>query len=148
MWVFILRLSVFLLWHLLTLSVRTPFILYLCAIYHALYHRVVVDRRTMGNTNSSAVQKCLEAAVGGNKALVAGSSTIGYQIAHVKPYNLDIPVAPAAVTYPQSAEQVAAIVKCAVDNGLKVQPRSGGHSYANFGETLQTCQSLDMRLTK
>jgi len=89
----------------------------------------------MGNTNSSAVQKCLEAAVGGNKALLATSATIGYQISHVKPYNLDIPVKPAAVTYPQSAEQVAAIVKCAVDNSLKVQPRSGGHSFANYGKS-------------
>lgn len=87
----------------------------------------------MGNTNSSAAQKCLEAAVGGNTALIASRSTVGYQISHVKPYNLDIPVNPAAVTYPQTSDQVAAIVKCAVDNELKVQPRCGGHSYANYG---------------
>ncbi|CAI6243720.1 unnamed protein product [Periconia digitata] len=85
----------------------------------------------MGNTNSSAVQKCLESAVGAKN--FASSSTAAYQLAHVKPYNLDIPVNPAAVTYPSTSEQVAAVVKCAVDNNLKVQPRCGGHSYANYG---------------
>lgn len=79
------------------------------------------------------MQKCLLAALGGNNALLASNATVGYQISHVKPYNLDIPVAPAAVTYPKSTEQVAAIVKCAADNNLKVQPRCGGHSYANYG---------------
>lgn len=86
----------------------------------------------MGN-KPSAVESCLISAVGNDKALIAGQSTIGYQLLHVKPYNLDIPVKPTAVAYPKTSEQVAAIVKCAVDNSLKVQPRSGGHSYANYG---------------
>lgn len=86
----------------------------------------------MGN-NPSAVEKCLVSAVGNNTDLVAGQSTIGFQLSHVKPYNLDIPVKPSAVTYPKTSEQVAAVVKCAVDNSLKVQPRCGGHSYANYG---------------
>ncbi|KAF2463385.1 FAD-binding domain-containing protein, partial [Lindgomyces ingoldianus] len=56
-----------------------------------------------------------------------------YQLSHVKPYNLDIPITPAAVTYPMTVDHVAAIVKCAADNNLKVQARCGGHSYANYG---------------
>ncbi|KAF2131477.1 Glucooligosaccharide oxidase [Dothidotthia symphoricarpi CBS 119687] len=85
----------------------------------------------MGNTSSSAVQKCLEGAVGSDNVAFKGAPL--FQITHVKPYNLDIPVSPAAVTYPDSTEQVAAVVNCAVENGLKVQPRCGGHSYANYG---------------
>ncbi|KAF1956355.1 FAD-binding domain-containing protein [Byssothecium circinans] len=86
----------------------------------------------MGNSNSSsALDKCLEAAVGAKH--FASPQTVAYQLAHVKPYNLDIPVNPAAVTYPSSSEQVAAVVKCAVDHKHKVQPRGGGHSYANYG---------------
>ncbi|KAF2189833.1 Glucooligosaccharide oxidase [Zopfia rhizophila CBS 207.26] len=87
----------------------------------------------MGNTSSTAVQKCLTSAVGGNTALWAYKGTPLYQLNHVKPYNLDIPVTPAVVTYPQTVDHVAAIVKCAADNNLKVQPRSGGHSYGNYG---------------
>jgi hypothetical protein len=86
----------------------------------------------MGNTSSSAVQKCLTSAVGGNPLLLATQSSPLYQIAHVRPYNLDYDINPAAVTYPRNADQVAAIVKCAAQNDLKVQPRSGGHSYGNF----------------
>lgn len=89
----------------------------------------------MGNTSSSPVQKCLESAVGGNKDLLALKNTPLFQLSHVKPYNLGISVTPAAVTYPETTEHVSAIVKCAVDNKLKVQPRSGGHSYANYGNT-------------
>jgi len=85
----------------------------------------------MGNQQSSAVQQCLEQAVG--KDHVAFKNTPLYQISHVKPYNLGVPVTPAAVTYPKTADEVSAIVKCAVDNSLKVQPRCGGHSYANYG---------------
>lgn len=84
----------------------------------------------MGNTSSSQVQKCLVSAVGKD---IAFKSDPLYQLSHVKPYNLGIPSVPAAVTYPKTTEQIAKIVKCAVDNSLKVQPRCGGHSYANYG---------------
>ncbi|KAJ5194351.1 FAD-binding type 2 [Penicillium cf. griseofulvum] len=48
-------------------------------------------------------------------------------------FNRNIPLTPKAITFPQSVEQVAEIVKCAAAAGYKVQPRSGGHSYANHG---------------
>ena len=89
----------------------------------------------MGNT-PSAIQSCLTSALGNDTSLFATNHDIGYQSFHVKPYNLDIPVTPAAVTYPKTSDQVAAIVKCAADSNLKVQPRCGGHSYANYGRNI------------
>jgi FAD/FMN-containing dehydrogenase len=50
----------------------------------------------------------------------------------VKPYNWDIPVSPAAVTFPTTTDEVSKVVKCAADSVVKVQARSGGHSYANY----------------
>lgn len=41
----------------------------------------------------------------------------------------DIRVEPIAVTRPDTTEEVAAFVKCAADNDVKVQAKSGGHSY-------------------
>ncbi|KAH8703282.1 putative glucooligosaccharide oxidase [Talaromyces proteolyticus] len=89
----------------------------------------------MGNTTSSAVEQCLVSAVGGDTSLLAFPNAPLYQAIDVMPYNLDHPVTPAAVTFPTSAEQVAAIVKCAAEADIKVQARSGGHSYANYGMT-------------
>ncbi|KAK2767565.1 hypothetical protein FQN54_003723 [Arachnomyces sp. PD_36] len=86
----------------------------------------------MGNSTSSVVHDCLVNAVGGNEDLLAFSNNPLYQISDVHPYNLDIPLTPAAVTYPETAEHVAGIVKCAAEADLKVQARSGGHSYANY----------------
>jgi FAD/FMN-containing dehydrogenase len=51
----------------------------------------------------------------------------------VHPYNLNFPVTPAAIAFPKTSDQIAAIVKCAAENGYKVQARSGGHSYGNYG---------------
>ncbi|PLB54572.1 FAD/FMN-containing dehydrogenase [Aspergillus steynii IBT 23096] len=87
----------------------------------------------MGNTTSVAGRECLLSAVGGNRALVAFPDDPLYQATAVHPYNLNYPVTPAAVTYPETSEQVAAIVKCADKYDCKVQGRSGGHNYANFG---------------
>ena len=84
----------------------------------------------MGNSQSSGIQQCLTNAVGSN--LVAFPSIL-YQFTDVRPYNLDVPVAPVAVTYPQTTEQVSRIIKCASDSTIKVQARSGGHSYGNYG---------------
>ena len=90
----------------------------------------------MGNHQSSPMETCLTAAVGGNADLVAFPSKILYGIQDVKPYNMDVDVHPIAVTYPQTVDQVSEIVKCATATaGYTVQPRGGGHSYANYGKS-------------
>lgn len=89
----------------------------------------------MGNTHSSnALETCLVAAVGGNRALIASPLNPLYELIDVKPYNKDVEVHPVAITYPETTDQVSAIVKCATAQaGFTVQARGGGHSYANYG---------------
>jgi len=53
-------------------------------------------------------------------------------LSKINAYNLDYPVYPAALVRPTTVEEVSAAVKCAVKADVKVQPRSGGHSYANY----------------
>ncbi|KAF6524616.1 hypothetical protein HZS61_013115 [Fusarium oxysporum f. sp. conglutinans] len=55
-----------------------------------------------------------------------------YSLLKVKRWNLDIDVTPAVVMVPETAEQIAAIVASAQERGLKVQPKSGGHSFGNY----------------
>ncbi|KKY24992.1 putative glucooligosaccharide oxidase [Phaeomoniella chlamydospora] len=83
----------------------------------------------MGSGPSIPISQCLLSAVGGKKSLVSFPK----ETTQVPLFNLNLPVIPSAVISPESAEQVAAIVKCAADSGYKVQPKSGGHSYANHG---------------
>lgn len=87
----------------------------------------------MGNSNSTSVQTCLNNVCNGRIGCVSYPSDPFYQLAWVKPYNLDIEVTPVAVIRPDTAEDISAIVKCAVSNNVKVQAKSGGHSYGNFG---------------
>jgi FAD/FMN-containing dehydrogenase len=87
----------------------------------------------MGNSPSTALSRCLAGAVDANLDLLAFPGKPFYQFTDVKAYNLDIPVTPAAVTYPQTSDHVAAIVKCAASAQVKVQARCGGHSYGNYG---------------
>ena len=77
--------------------------------------------------------KCSLAALGGDPNLVAFPTTANHSSIIVNPYNLDVSAVPAAVTFPRTTKQVAAVVQCAVNSGLKVQPKSGGHSYGNYG---------------
>ena len=49
-----------------------------------------------------------------------------------KPYNLRLPYRPAAIALPQTPEHVSKAVTCAAEAGIKVQPKSGGHSYSSF----------------
>lgn len=81
--------------------------------------------------NEEKLRTCLQYALT-DSGRVAFAGDAFYQAADVKRYNLNIPVTPAAVTFPTSSHQVAAIVKCAADNGYHVQAKSGGHSYANY----------------
>jgi FAD/FMN-containing dehydrogenase len=85
----------------------------------------------MGQKPSSGIGKCLLDNVPNN--LVALPGKIDYMLADVKPYNLAVEVNPAAVTYPNSSEYISAIVRCANTWNMKVQARSGGHSYGNYG---------------
>ena len=73
---------------------------------------------------------CLRAVCGLRLGCVAFEGYPFYQSAWVKPYNLDIPVVPAAVIRPDNAKEVAAAVKCGNEHNVAVQAKSGGHSYA------------------
>jgi FAD/FMN-containing dehydrogenase len=48
----------------------------------------------------------------------------------ITPFNLRLPFTPAAVAVPTTLAQVQDAVKCGVQAGLKMNPKSGGHSYA------------------
>lgn len=82
-------------------------------------------------SSSDNLKTCLQYALT-DSGSVAFAGDPFYQVADVKGYNLNIPVTPAAVTFPTSSHQVAAVVKCAADNGYHVQAKSGGHSYGNY----------------
>ncbi|KAJ5681821.1 uncharacterized protein N7477_001761 [Penicillium maclennaniae] len=86
----------------------------------------------MGNIPSIAGHDCLLAAVGHDSSMVTFRTDFSFK-SHIPLYNLNTPVIPVALTYPTTTHQVADIISCAVDNGYKVQARSGGHSYANYG---------------
>jgi hypothetical protein len=86
----------------------------------------------MGAKPSTPLSQCLSAAVPN----VAFSNKIGYQLTDVRPYNLNIKVAPIAIGYPTTTQHVQAIIKCAAQNGANVQAKSGGHSYGNYGMLL------------
>ena len=83
----------------------------------------------MGNQPSSPIKTCLSSAVGD----IAWPSEPLFKLLDAKPYNLDVSVNPVAITYPSKVEEVAAIIKCA-GTDYKIQARSGGHSYANYGK--------------
>lgn len=83
-------------------------------------------------SSSDNLKSCLQYALT-DSGRVAFSGDFIYQSTAVNAYNLNIPITPAAVTFPTSSQQVSAIVKCAADNGYHVQPKSGGHSYGNYG---------------
>lgn len=84
----------------------------------------------MGQTPSTPLSDCLNAVCNGRDNCVGYPDNPLYQISWVNRYNLDISVEPVAVTRPETAQDVSDIVKCAVANSVKVQPKSGGHSYA------------------
>ncbi|TWU73200.1 hypothetical protein ED733_004375 [Metarhizium rileyi] len=87
----------------------------------------------MGNGQSTALQQCLETVCHGRHGCLGYPSDALYQVEWVRAYNQAVHVTPVAVIRPKSAEEVAAAVKCAAQNKVRVQAKSGGHSYANYG---------------
>ncbi|MCJ1477586.1 hypothetical protein MMC13_006259 [Lambiella insularis] len=49
-----------------------------------------------------------------------------------QPYNLRLAYVPAVVVLPTTTQHISDAVICAAASGVKVQPKSGGHSYASF----------------
>ena len=78
----------------------------------------------------SILQSCLDA-VFTDASFRTFPQDVDY-FSKINAYNLDYPVYPAAIVRPTTVEQVSATVKCAVKASVKVQPRSGGHSFANY----------------
>ncbi|KAL1630344.1 hypothetical protein SLS56_005018 [Neofusicoccum ribis] len=81
--------------------------------------------------NNAALQGCLTNAVGGDAARAQFPSEGNFRTQDVKPYIRQYPYTRTAVMYPNTVDEVAEIVKCASQNNLKVQVRSGGHDYVN-----------------
>jgi FAD/FMN-containing dehydrogenase len=50
--------------------------------------------------------------------------------AEIIPYNLRVNFTPIALAVPRNVPQVQTAVECAAQYGVKVNPKSGGHSYA------------------
>ena len=48
------------------------------------------------------------------------------------PFNIRLNYTPSVIIVPKTEHEIALAVKCACDAGVKVQARSGGHSYASF----------------
>ncbi|KAF5021250.1 hypothetical protein F66182_6648 [Fusarium sp. NRRL 66182] len=86
----------------------------------------------MGNSKSTPIQDCLDAVCANRSACVRYPSDPLFAL-WAKPLNLEFPVTPAAVVRPESVIEISETVKCAKENGLKVQAKSGGHSYGNYG---------------
>ncbi|KAI5361623.1 Putative oxygen oxidoreductase covalent FAD-binding, berberine/berberine [Septoria linicola] len=78
-------------------------------------------------------QECIVAALRGDSSLYAFPQDILQEITNNHPYNLDYPWTPAAIVYPRNTIDVSKVVVCASTYGIAVQPKSGGHSYCNFG---------------
>ncbi|KAI1151021.1 hypothetical protein F4825DRAFT_477460 [Nemania diffusa] len=74
------------------------------------------------------LQACLNKVCAGRGDCVrfSGENNYAYYRDWIHPWNLALEVVPAAVVRPGSAEEVAGVVRCGVEHGVKVQAKSGG----------------------
>lgn len=78
-------------------------------------------------SSPSTLQDCLAAK---NVPVFFASSSGFFQLA--QPYNLRLPYTPAVIVVPTRTQHIIDAVLCASENNVKVQARSGGHSYASY----------------
>ncbi|KAJ3038248.1 hypothetical protein HDV00_000845 [Rhizophlyctis rosea] len=82
---------------------------------------------TTALSTTSQLVSCLQKA--GITTITPSSSSYNTaRFGHDKAFNYK----PVAIAYPTTDQQVASAVKCAVKAGVKVAPRSGGHSYEGY----------------
>ncbi|KAK3331584.1 hypothetical protein B0T19DRAFT_490219 [Cercophora scortea] len=90
----------------------------------------------MGNQvgRLTPLEKCIAIIADGREGFAGfPGRTPLYQDQWVHRYNLDYEVEPIAVIRPQTAQDISGIVLCASMSDVKVQAKSGGHSYGNYG---------------
>ncbi|KAJ7203644.1 hypothetical protein GGX14DRAFT_651929 [Mycena pura] len=91
------------------------------------------SRLPLASQIGSPLQICLNNVFAGKSSAVSYPQDFLYQLLDVKAYNTHIPIVPAAVTRPSTPDEISEILRCATESGVKVQARSGGHSYGNYG---------------
>lgn len=78
------------------------------------------------STRQSGLLDCL-----GNKSVPLAVSTSANWTELVTTYNIRLQYEPVVIILPETTRQVSDAVVCASKNGIKVQAKSGGHSYAS-----------------
>ncbi|KAF4875414.1 FAD-linked oxidoreductase sorD [Colletotrichum siamense] len=93
------------------------------------------DKSLIFKPTSANLETCLKNVCGSRSdcARFSGERTFEYYTEWVRPLNLARESIPTAVIRPTTAEEIGKVVQCAAKNNVKVQARSGGHSYANHG---------------
>jgi FAD/FMN-containing dehydrogenase len=76
-----------------------------------------------GNVRTCLVEKNVPAIYPGSSCFAQAAET----------YNLRLQYTPAVVINATTIQHISDAIICASQNGLKVQAKSGGHSYASFG---------------
>ena len=88
----------------------------------------VTNQSTSDPKGNSNVQDCL------NTGKVPYRAQSSYDFSqYASPYNTRLPFTPAIIVLPTTPEHVSSAVVCAGQASLKVQAKSGGHSYASYG---------------
>jgi FAD/FMN-containing dehydrogenase len=77
----------------------------------------------------SGLAACINDVCDGRSSCMGTRQDILYDAVWAKRRNLDIPGVSDVTFRPMNAEDVAAAVKCAVENKVPVQALGGGHSY-------------------
>ncbi|KIV95460.1 hypothetical protein PV10_03114 [Exophiala mesophila] len=85
------------------------------------------------SAQSKTLKDCIVKALDGRSNRVAFSDKFLFELLDVNRYNLVYKTKPLAITYPESAQEVSGVVKCAAEADAFVQARSGGHSFGNYG---------------
>ncbi|KAM0183970.1 hypothetical protein ACHAPF_000415 [Botrytis cinerea] len=78
-------------------------------------------------TRASSIQDCLT-----QHSVPYQDSSSSSWATTISPYNLRLSYTPAVVTLPTTSQHVSDAITCAAAAGLKVQAKSGGHSYASY----------------
>ncbi|KAF9731799.1 hypothetical protein PMIN06_012552 [Paraphaeosphaeria minitans] len=80
---------------------------------------------------AAVANKAVDACLKGNKVPASYPGDWDYDEL-AEPFNLRLQYKPAAIVLPETNKHVQDAVVCASQSGLKVQAKSGGHSYASF----------------